>query len=141
MGWQQPLRYQRRYRVKHIKIEATENSPKIILDATKGLIHISGDSYPENTFEFYEMVLEWLQNYFNSPLETTTVKLNLSYFNSSTVQILFEIFDIFQENREKTTFVIEWYYDKEDSDWRDDYDYFAEEFTALDIRPVGEERP
>ena len=124
----------------HIEIEATENSPKIILNATEGVINISGDSYPENTFEFYKVVLAWLHDYFKSPLNTTTIHLNLSYFNSSTVQILFEIFDILHEHREKTTLVIQWYYDKADSDWRDDYEYFSEEFNALNIHPIGEER-
>ena len=78
--------------------------------------------------------------YFKVPQKITTVDINLIYFNSSTVQVLFEIFDIFVENRDKTALMINWYYDKEDIDWEDDFNYFAEEFEMLPFNAVGESR-
>jgi len=126
--------------VNSIKIEASQNSPTVILDPTKGKIKIAGESYPENTFDFYQPILAWLYEYFDKPQKITTIDLNLFYFNSSTVQVLFEIFDIFQENRDKTKLIINWHYDKDDIDWRDDFDYFAEEFEMLTFNAIGENR-
>jgi len=126
--------------VKYIEIEGSENSPKVILNFKEGKIEITGESYPENTFDFYQPILAWLYDYFNAPQKITTVDLNLLYFNSSTVQVLFEIFDIFQEKREETKLIINWHYDKDDIDWQDDFHYFAEEFEMLKFNAVGESR-
>jgi len=126
--------------VKSINIEGCDNSPKVILNFTEGKIEITGESYPENTFDFYQPILTWLYDYFNAPQKRTIVDLNLLYFNSSTVQVLFEIFDIFQDNIGKTELIINWYYDKDDSDWQDDFNYFAEEFEMLKFNAVGESR-
>jgi len=126
--------------VKSINIEGCENSPKVLLNFIEGKIEITGESYPENTFDFYQPILAWLYDYFNAPQKRTIVDFNLLYFNSSTVQVLFEIFDIFQENRRTTELIINWYYDKDDSDWQDDFNYFAEEFEMLKFNAVGESR-
>ena len=126
--------------MKSINIEGCENSPKVLLNFIEGKIEITGESYPENTFDFYQPILAWLYDYFNAPQKRTIVDFNLLYFNSSTVQVLFEIFDIFQENRRTTELIINWYYDKDDSDWQDDFNYFAEEFEMLKFNAVGESR-
>jgi len=123
-----------------INIKATENSPSVLLYATKGLIKIEGESYLDNTFDFYQVILSWLYDYFQAPTETTTVDLNLSCFNSSTVQILFEIFDIFEENSQRSQLIINWYYDINDIYWKDDYECFVEEFKLLTINAIGEKR-
>ena len=126
--------------MKSINIEGCDNSPKVILNFTEGKIEITGESYPENTFDFYQPILAWLYDYFNAPQKITIVDLNLLYFNSSTVQVLFEIFDIFQDNIGKTELIINWYYDKDDIDWQDDFNYFVEEFEMLKFNAVGESR-
>jgi len=126
--------------VKNIEIAGKDNSPTVVLNHTEGTIKITGESYPENTFDFYQPILAWFYKYFEVPQKITTVDLHLLYFNSSTVQVLFEIFDIFEENRDKTKIIINWYYDQEDSDWQDDFDYFAEEFELLTFNAVGEHR-
>ena len=43
-----------------IKIQGTEDTPKIILDAENEIMEISGRSLPEDVSSFYEPVLNWL---------------------------------------------------------------------------------
>jgi hypothetical protein len=49
-----------------ISLEGTEDTPKIILDSKNGIFEISGRSLPEDTAEFYQPVLEWLDKYAES---------------------------------------------------------------------------
>jgi hypothetical protein len=117
-----------------IYIEATENSPEVVLNYESKLIELSGKSYPENTFEFYEPILEWLRDYFSYQTETT-VNIKLTYFNSATTQILFDILDIMQES-DYSYLNISWYYDSKDEHGMEDYEDYSEEFPDLNITAV-----
>jgi len=44
-------------------IEATVNSPRIVLDPEEKKFEFSGESRPENVRNFYLPVLEWLEKY------------------------------------------------------------------------------
>ena len=78
--------------MQNLYIEGSKFTPKISLDASKRVIKFIGESYPENTFEFYSPVIDWLEGYFSikSPLQTI-IELELIYFNSSSSK-LFLIF-------------------------------------------------
>ncbi len=54
-----------------IKIQGTEDTPRIILDAEKELLEISGRSLPEDVSAFYEPVLNWLNEYAENPNDKT----------------------------------------------------------------------
>ena len=54
-----------------IKIQGTEDTPKIILDAGNDIMEISGRSLPEDVSSFYEPVLNWLNEYAENPKKKT----------------------------------------------------------------------
>ena len=118
-----------------IHIEPTDNSPKIILNADDGLIEFEGKSYPENTFSFYKPVLEWLEDYFENIQDKTVVNFKLTYFNSATTQVIFDILDIIQEyNHEDIE--IYWFFDEDNESALEDFEDYKEEFPQLNIKPV-----
>ena len=53
-----------------IKIQGSEDTPKIILDAGNEILEISGRSLPEDVSSFYEPVLNWLNEYSENPNKT-----------------------------------------------------------------------
>ncbi len=116
-----------------IDIASTKYTPKIYMNASKGLIEISGKSYPENTFEFYAPVIEWLENYFENPKDTTTVNIEIIYFNSSTSKFLFDFFDFLEENTTKSKIEINWIYDEENETALEAGEEFVEDFETLEI--------
>ena len=74
----------------NIKLEATKYTPEINLD-TNGTISLVGKSYPENTFEFYAPMMEWLEEYFNeNSADKTVVNMEIIYFNSSSSKLFFD---------------------------------------------------
>lgn len=121
--------------MENINIEKSDNSPKVIMDAQKGFIEFDGKSYPENTFEFYEPILEWLKEYFTNKKETI-VNIKLTYFNSATTQILFDILDVIQDSQHKSV-NINWYYDSEDEHGMEDFEDYSDEFPDLNINAIA----
>ncbi len=118
-------------------IKQTDNSPEVILSAT--LIEFCGNSYPENTFSFYEPVLEWLQTNLPKLNNNITINFKMEYFNSATTQILFDILDIICEHKqEKMT--INWYYKADNENGLEDYEDYADEFPNLNIQAIALEK-
>ena len=58
-----------------ISIDGTQNTPKVLLCASKGLIEISGRSSPINSLEFYQTILEWVEEYAKKPKPQTSVNI------------------------------------------------------------------
>ncbi|UCG26855.1 MAG: SiaC family regulatory phosphoprotein, partial [Bacteroidales bacterium] len=49
--------------MKKIIIDATTNSPKVVLDPEKNTFEISGESRPKDVPAFYKPILEWLDDF------------------------------------------------------------------------------
>jgi len=122
--------------MENINIENSDDSPKVTMDFENGLIEFEGECYPENTFEFFESILKWIKEYFEDDSKNTTINFKLSYFNSATTQVLFDIFDIIDESGHKAL-SINWYYDENNKGTLKDYEEFSEEFEDLNIQAVA----
>jgi hypothetical protein len=112
-----------------LRIEATIDTPEIILDSTKNEFEISGKSYPEDTKEFYHTVLHWMDLYVVSPNPKTNFVFKLKYFNSSSYKPIFDILAKLEVIKNKKCDVkIEWYYKTGDSDMLEAGEEFADLF-------------
>jgi len=116
-----------------LQIKVTKYTPYIHLDPN-GTFEISGKSYPENTFEFYQPVMEWLEKYFQDPQPTTTLNMEIIYFNSSSSKLFFDLFDLLEENKDKTDITINWIYDLENETAHEAGEEFLEDFETLNIK-------
>jgi len=126
--------------MENLVIEETKYTPKVILDAQKGLIEMRGKSYPENTFEFYAPIMKWIEEYFKSHAQPKTiVNLEIIYFNSSSSKLFFDLFDLFDEAKEDHDIVINWIYDPENDSALEAGEDFIEDFEDLNINLVEKE--
>ena len=123
----------------NIIIEKTKYTPSIQLDAQNGIVELSGKSYPENTFEFYKPMLDWLEEYFENPQEITTINMEIIYFNSSSSKLFFDFFDLLEEKSEKAKLVVNWIYDVENETALEAGEEFIEDFEDLVINLVKKE--
>ena len=97
--------------------DASAKTPKVYLDADKGLIELKGRSIPENAIDFYTPVFNWIIAYGELKKENTVVNMQLEYFNSSSSKCIMEIFkklEVVAKLGNKV--VINWYYDKDDEE-------------------------
>ncbi|MDF1548018.1 MAG: DUF1987 domain-containing protein [Bacteroidales bacterium] len=102
-----------------ITIPGTPKTPTVEMNVDSGIIEIKGRSIPENSIDFYRPVVEWLDNYSNSPASETKVNIQLEYFNTSSSKCILDVFkkleQVFKRNGEKGV-VINWFYEEDDED-------------------------
>ena len=124
--------------MENLKIDATNYTPEIVLNAEEGTISLVGKSYPENTFEFYKPVMEWLEEYFEGDgTDNTVVNMEIIYFNSSSSKLFFDLFDLLEEASANNAIEINWIYDEENESALEAGEDFIEDFEDLKINLVS----
>ena len=109
----------------NINLEGTEDTPKIILDATNNIFEISGRSLPEDCAQFYKPILEWLDTF--SPTEKMNFEFKLDYFNTASSKLILDILNRLEKYKIKgKEVVISWYYTEDDEDMQEAGEEFSE---------------
>lgn len=76
------------------------------------MLFMRGDSYPENSFEFFSEVIDWVERYLALDNRSLHFELRLIYMNTSSVKALMDIFDMLEEAHESgRTITVAWYFD------------------------------
>ncbi len=121
-----------------LNITGTKQTPEIKFNHSTGLLEISGRSIPENTFEFFNPVLLWLDEYPSIAPSKTEVKVKLEYFNTSSSKYILEILkrlkNLLNEGKDV---IIKWYYDEDDEEMMETgEDYEDVSGLPFEILPV-----
>jgi hypothetical protein len=97
--------------------EQSSKSPFIHFDAS-GTFELKGKSIPENTLAFYKPLFEWLDKYIQSPASTTSLNVQLDYFNTSSSKAIADLFKKLEwiSKNGKGEAVINWLYNQDDLD-------------------------
>lgn len=81
--------------MKVLRIEAEIDSPEIHFNPDTNVFSISGISHPENAKEFYQQILDWLDEYYeyikNQEPSKIFVDLNFKYINSTSYKYLHDV--------------------------------------------------
>ncbi|MCE3226837.1 MAG: nuclear pore complex subunit [Bacteroidetes bacterium] len=99
------------------ELDATNSTPKIVLDHKKGKVVISGSSSPLAPSNFFGPVLDWFADYKKHGKKTLDVYIILDYFNTYTSKFLIQLnreARLLRQKGIKTK--IHWFCDSEDSD-------------------------
>jgi hypothetical protein len=100
-----------------INIEGSPKTPSVKFDGEKGIIEIKGRSIPENSIEFYKPLVDWLEDYKDTPMDKTTVNIQLEYFNTSSSKCILDVFKKLEAiHKAKNEVEINWYYEEDDED-------------------------
>jgi hypothetical protein len=107
--------------MKPLKIEAAIDTPEIIFDPATNIFSMSGISHPENAKEFYEEILDWLDEFYQEIGEKKgqkiIVDLNFKYINSSSYKYLREIMKkVANIKRNGVNIEVIWNYQEDDED-------------------------
>jgi hypothetical protein len=108
-----------------INILQTANTPSVQTDHAQGRLIMAGDSYPENPFEFFQPIHEWVHAYLKTSQGPLHLELKLVYLNTSSVRAMMDIFDSLEEAHQAgRTVSVRWIYEPEN----DRVGELAEEF-------------
>ena len=98
--------------MKDLNISASQSTPAISTDAAEGRMTLRGDSYPENSFELFGPVIQWVDDYLVSTERPLALTLELQYLNTSSVKAVMDIFDLLEAaHGDGRDVSVTWYYD------------------------------
>ncbi|WP_371322895.1 biofilm regulation phosphoprotein SiaC [Dechloromonas sp. ZY10] len=98
--------------MENLQIDRTNSSPSIDADWDKGIIRMQGDSYPENSFELFQPLIDWVAAYLRQTDRPLKLELELLYLNTSSIRAMMDIFDIMEEAyRQGKSVAASWSYD------------------------------
>ena len=102
-----------------MKIESTEDTPEVVMDAKNGFILLAGKSYPEDVEKFFKPISNWVDEYLQSPKELTEIVFKLEYFNTSTskkiLEMLLNLETIVNDGKQLN---VKWLYSDDDEDMK-----------------------
>ncbi len=109
--------------MKALNLESTEDTPKIIFDQENNIFDISGRSLPEDSAEFYQPVLSWLEEYSNTPSPKINLEFKLEYFNTASSKLILDILSKLEDIEEAN---VTWYFHEDDEDMQEAGEEFSE---------------
>ena len=119
-----------------LKIEATAKTPKLKVNPSKGLVHVSGISIPEDPRAFYQPFIDAIDTYMESPNDKTLVEFKLEYFNTSTTLIIRNIIRRIEELKAVSKLKIKWYFEEDDEDMEEVGGEFKVLFPEIDFEVI-----
>lgn len=91
------------------------NSPEVEFIVDSGELNIEGRSIPEDPGEFFDRLINWMNEYFLNPVEKTVMNIKLEYINSGSSKYMLELLRIMKVNSDKGKDVlIKWYFEEGD---------------------------
>jgi hypothetical protein len=113
-------------------IDETNRTPQIDLNQLTGDLIFSGKSTPENAARIYEPAYDWITRYVKIPKPTTNLRLNLEYFNTSSLIWLTKILkELIKIEVPDAVLIINLYMSVEDFDEIDDFDDLKDAFLPI----------
>lgn len=77
----------------NLVIPQSSSSPAISADWNTGVISMKGDSYPENSFELFQPLIDWVEAFLAQANRPLQLDLELVYLNTSSIRSMMDIFD------------------------------------------------
>ena len=110
--------------------------PHVSFNAETGRCMLAGESYLENTWEFYEDLVKWLRAYAETG-QPICFDFKLTYFNTSSSKGILEVLEFLKEYQDRGGNIdIKWYYPEDDEDILEEAEDFVED-TQLDIELIA----
>jgi hypothetical protein len=114
--------------------------PSVNFDAETGVCEISGESYLEDTIEFYAPLFKWLKEFTTEVKKPVQFNFRLRYFNTSSSKCIIDILHILRKFEEAGGKIeVNWYYDSEEEDIEDELeeieDFMIETHIKINMIP------
>ena len=117
-------------------IQGTIKTPSIEFKIT-GDLKIEGRSIPENTYDFYKPIINWVEKLKDSLPSPIILTVKLEYINTSSSILILDIFKILDEISlsKKCEVEIVWLYDYDDDESREEgHNYKSELSVPFNIK-------
>jgi hypothetical protein len=123
-----------------LHIEGSAKTPSVNFDGQVGILEMRGRSIPENSIEFFQPLMDWIEAYGAEPTEETRVDMKLEYFNTSSSKCILDLFKRLEKiNNGESQVLINWFYETDDEDMQEaGEDYAAIVDLKFEIQEIDE---
>ncbi len=125
--------------MENLKIKGSHTNfftPTIDFNADTGICQLSGESFLEDTAEFYYPVLEWLEDYINTVKGPIALIIKLTYFNTSSSRSILDMLYLLKDYKDAGgEVVVNWHFSEKDVDTEEEIDDNIMD-TGLDINKI-----
>lgn len=110
-----------------LRLSKADKTPMLDFNGETGVFVMSGVSNPENASEFYQPVLNWLEDFIQSKPKKLTVEIRLDYFSTSSSKMILQLLKKFEALKKNgAEVVIKWIYFEEDEDLKEAGQQYSE---------------
>jgi hypothetical protein len=115
--------------------------PVVHFSANTGVCEMGGESYHENTFEFYHPLIAWLEEFTTEEKRPVVFNFRLSYFNTAASRGITDMLHVLKRYHDRGGKVaINWYYLDWDIDILEEIEDFARDIgIEINTIPIPEE--
>lgn len=112
----------------NLEIAGTKFSLQIFCNAETGRCDMEGSSYPENAFEFFKPVQQWMAQYIADIRKPIQLELKLEYLNTSSSKCILDLFKTLEDYvKAGGDVMVNWYYERDDEDMMETGEEFLED--------------
>ncbi|MFC3531827.1 biofilm regulation phosphoprotein SiaC [Vogesella facilis] len=97
----------------NLSIPGSQATPAIDGNWDSGVLSMQGDSYPENSYELFQQVFDWVSRFLAEEARPLTLELGLLYLNTSSIKAMMDIFDLLEDaHGDGKAVAVNWRYDQ-----------------------------
>ncbi len=124
--------------LENLEIEGEKGTfftPSVKFNAETGVCSLEGESYLEDTWEFYDKLLVWLQKYAETG-KPLTFDFKLTYFNTSSSKGILDLLKQIKNYEDQGGEIqVNWYHPEDDEDNVEEAEDFKDD-TGLEINLI-----
>ncbi|MEX0589114.1 MAG: biofilm regulation phosphoprotein SiaC [Cyanobium sp.] len=115
---------------KNLSLAPTQSTPAVTAEWDSGVLVMTGESYPENTYEIFDNIIGWVEEFLHSEQRPLKVELKLNYLNTSSIRAMIDIFDRLQSASDDGKIIeVCWFYDSRNPRSAELGEEFKEDYT------------
>lgn len=115
---------------KNLSLAPTQSTPAVTAEWETGVLVMTGESYPENTYEIFDNIIGWVEDFLDSGSRPLKIELRLNYLNTSSIRAMIEIFDRMQAAADQgKEIAVSWFYDSRNPRSAELGEEFKEDYT------------
>ncbi len=105
--------------IKELHIKGDSQHPSVNLNKQANNFKISGISIPDDAEKFYSSIINWFEDYKETPNPLTEIVFKLEFISPDSSKMINKIFEILQSMHfKKKNVAVKWYYNIDDEDIR-----------------------
>ncbi len=111
--------------------------PSVDFDWDTGICEIAGESYLEETAEFYMPLIEWINDFTDKMPGPLIFNFRLTYFNTSSSRSIVDLLSSLKEfEDEGGDLTVNWYYNETEVDIEDVEDFESETGVEINVKYI-----